>query len=557
MTGPITGLRFTTQSPPIKVDPNRSDVACFIGFIGRRRMNGQVNGQPTVVPSAIAQYLLQQGWQTGSYARSGAINEFDGESGSEPAQFSLLDVPVPIDSWAVFNQLFTPNQRPVAENSLRLGSTYLGTAVRAFFMQGGRRCYVVRMGDPLPMTADRDQRLASVATLIPGYQVDQPGTLAGNPNDRATWHGVGHLLGLSEISFLCLPDLSDAVADVPNPVETTRPVATFPERFVACSAPQASLAPDFGIRALPAPRCDQSGYQAWARAVNLIANFLEQHRSQAALRPVQLIAAVPLPQPETPAAADLLKFLESPAALFALARSPEDRSQAGIVSRLVQLAYPWVRSPNALTLPEQLESPDGLLIGLLARNALTQGTYRSAATLPLGSIVELVPALARSQIYQPSLQNKSLIERLSLFGPTPNGIQLLSDVTTSLDEAVRPASVHRLIGVILRAANRLGEALVFEASGEILWSRLQESLRGLMQSLFDAGAFRGRSPNEAFSVRCDRTTISQADIDNGRVIARIEFSPALPIERITVTLTLNDNSASALLPALITLREAA
>ncbi|NJM97488.1 MAG: hypothetical protein HC800_10230, partial [Phormidesmis sp. RL_2_1] len=241
MTGPITGLRFTTQSPPIKVDANRSDVACFVGFIGRR----QVNGQPTVVPDAIAQYLLQQGWQTGPYARAGATREF----GSESAQFSLLDVPVPIDSWAVFNQLFTPNQRPIAENSRRLGSSYFGTAVRAFFMQGGRRCYVVRMGDPLPMTADRDRRLASVATLIPGYQVNQPGTFAGNPNDRATWHGVGHLLGLAEVSFVCLPDLSDAVADVPHAVATTRPVATFPERFVACSAPQADPAPDFGIRA--------------------------------------------------------------------------------------------------------------------------------------------------------------------------------------------------------------------------------------------------------------------------------------------------------------------
>jgi uncharacterized protein len=173
-------------------------------------------------------------------------------------------------------------------------------------------------------------------------------------------------------------------------------------------------------------------------------------------------------------------------------------------------------------------------------------------------VVEAVPVLTTSQLYQPSAQNnRSLIERISLFGPTPNGLQLLSDVTTSLSEPVRPASVHRLIGVILRAAQRLGEALVFETSGPLLWSRLADSLRGLMESLFDAGALRGRSANEAFAVRCDRTTMSQNDIDNGRVIARLEFAPALPIERISVTLTLFENNQSPQLPALITVLEAA
>ncbi|MEA5463916.1 hypothetical protein [Leptothoe sp. PORK10 BA2] len=529
-----TGLRFTTQAPRVTIDPNRSDVACFVGFVGRRR---------SPVPEAIRQWLQDQGWQRGPYARSGAR---DGD-------LSLLDVPVPIDSWAVFNQLFAPDDRLVSTQSVRKGSTYLGAAVRSFFVQGGRRCYVVRMGDPWPMATERSERLPLVSTLL---SADAAGSFAAQPSDRTSWHGLAHLFGLTDVSFLCLPDLCDAIANDPIPLSGSQPpVRKAPERFVTCSAPQADSPADHSLRAIPAPRCGVEGYQAWARALNLVANVLEQQRHQLSLRPIQLVAAVPLPQIETLSNDNLLRFLEGPEALFALSRLPEDRSSAGLVSRVVQLVYPWMRSLGAVALPEQLESPEGTLLGMLARNALVQGTYRSAATLPLSDVVELVPALTRSQQSQPSPQNnKALIERVSLFGPTPSGLQLLSDVTTSLSEPVRPASVHRLIGVILRAAQRLGETLVFEASGPLLWSRLTESLRGLMESLFDAGALRGRSANEAFSVRCDRTTMTQNDIDNGRVIARLEFAPALPVERITVTLTLFDNPQSQLLPALITSR---
>ncbi len=544
----MTGLRFITQAPLIEVDPNRSDVACFVGFVGR---------QQTHVPRAVDRWLRDRGWTSGPTARSGAQPVEVPPSEDQPTPRTeprtLLDVPVPIESWSVFEQLFV-SERLIKAGSTLAGSTYLGAAVRSFFAQGGRRCYVVRVGDPWPITTERTERLEQISRLIPGYDT---GLLEGTPSDRTSWHGVAHLLGLDDVSFLCLPDLCDAIADDPVALPPPpTPKRTF-EQFTACSAPQAASPPDSWAQTIPAPQSGAVGYRAWAKALNLIVNFLEAQRSQTSLRPVQLVAAIPLPQAESAAAANLLEFLENSEDLAALTTLPANKSEAGLVSRVLQLVYPWVRTPGAVALPGQLESPDGVLVGLLARNALVQGTYRSAATLPLGEVSELVPELSRSQHYKPSYQEKSLIERVSLFGPTPSGLQLLSDVTTSLDESVRPASVHRLIGIILRAASRLGEALVFEASGERLWSQLEESLRGLMEGLYVAGAFRGKSSGEAFFVRCDRTTMTQNDLDNGRVIARIEFSPALPIERITVTLTLNDTAQSTLLPAVVTTREAA
>jgi hypothetical protein len=190
---------------------------------------------------------------------------------------------------------------------------------------------------------------------------------------------------------------------------------------------------------------------------------------------------------------------------------------------------------------------------MLARNALTRGTFRSAAGQHLADVAEVWPTLQRDQMLQPHLDRLSrasehrLLERVTLLGPTPQGLQMLSDVTTSLDESYRPASVNRLVSAIVRAARRLGEDIVFETSGELLWARLRDSLNGLLGGLLQAGALRGATPSEAFQVRCDRSTMSQNDIDNGRIVAEVRFDAAAPIEQITVVLAMNEGGQVSLI----------
>jgi phage tail sheath protein FI len=98
----------------------------------------------------------------------------------------------------------------------------------------------------------------------------------------------------------------------------------------------------------------------------------------------------------------------------------------------------------------------------------------------------------------------------------------------------------------VRAARRLGEGLVFEPSGERLWALLRQDLEDLLLGLLHAGALRGRTPAEAFQVRCGRSTMTQNDIDAGRVIAEVEFDATAPIDRITVVLALNEGGQVSL-----------
>ena len=88
-------------------------------------------------------------------------------------------------------------------------------------------------------------------------------------------------------------------------------------------------------------------------------------------------------------------------------------------------------------------------------------------------------------------------------------------------------------------ARRAGDDFAFEASGEPLWGRVRQRLGDLGRELLAAGAL---SPDQgpAFVVRCGRDTMTQADLDNGRLVAEIELVPAQPVLRILVVLALRD-----------------
>ncbi|HEU4386430.1 MAG TPA: phage tail sheath protein [Blastocatellia bacterium] len=543
----MNGLVFETQSPIVAPDPNRSDIACFVGFIGRRN---------TSLPGELERWLDEQGLASGPYAR--------------PSFEELLDIPVPIDTWEVFDHLFEWDRRPVGSIE-GFAATYLGAAVRSFFAQGGRKCYVVRAGDPWPLTgirlddpvdlsADgkRALRTAAIMRLIPGYTLlpeaitslkDVPpeavnldrGRLPSSPADRSSWRGIAHLFGLPDVSFLCLPDLADAVSVERGEIERDVPVPELPEGFVECSEPVPPPPSDSLARGARAPRCDEAGYADWGRAVNHAARLIAQHR-----REVQLVAAVPIPQPGTPPERNLHEFLAGQSR--GLLGTPVNAAGQGLSSAFVQLVYPWTRSGSSAMLPERLESPDAVLCGILARNALARGTFRSAAGLHLGDVYDVFPLLSREQmLWTNGAGRRSFIERVSVFGPTPRGLEVLSDVTTTADESYRSAGVNRLVSVIVRAARRIGEDSVFESSGEELWGRIRQRLSLLLDGLLADGALRGASPEEAYEVRCDRSTMSQNDIDNGRVIVRVQFAAAFPIDRITVVLAMDEGGQTSLI----------
>jgi phage tail sheath protein FI len=105
--------------------------------------------------------------------------------------------------------------------------------------------------------------------------------------------------------------------------------------------------------------------------------------------------------------------------------------------------------------------------------------------------------------------------------------------------------VNRLVNVICRAARMIGETSVFENNGPALWGRITRALETLMSNAWTLGALDGASASDAFSVRCDRSTMTQNDLDNGRLVALVTFTAAAIVETITVTLSMETTGTSA------------
>lgn len=513
----MRGLFFEHRLAPVARSPYRVDVALFVGYVDRWRRKHLPGGAPddeTVVEpivhrdSQLYRWLVREGWARGNAAID-AANNLD----------ELIDIPVPIDRVETFDRLFAGDRRPWGDP--RLGQTcgtYLSAAVRSFFVQGGRLCYVVRVGPPARAPARADEVLAAIADRDVRIAPLIPETPSAT--DRTTWRGVWTLFGLPDVSCVALPDLPEIVRgplreEPPASVPPGPPVA-----FEVCAEPAAPEEADQRVHDLIAASSDEAGYAAWCAQLTRLVDAVAERRPAGSLREVQIVAAVPRPSDEV-IGADLWAYLGS----LALPRTA-----------FLQLAYPWLSTVGNALLPENIEPPDGTLCGVLARNALERGTHRSAANLPLVNVLDAVPRLTGRDLADPA-DLTTLGAHATLLGNSPAGFVVLSDVTTSNDRTFRLAHANRCVAALVRALRVTGEHHAFDVAGERLWDQLAERARDVLREFWQAGALRGATASEAFTVRCDRSTMSQADIDAGRTIVSLDLALTVSIQRINVVLT--------------------
>ncbi|MGI9217393.1 MAG: phage tail sheath C-terminal domain-containing protein [Hydrogenophaga sp.] len=636
------GLSFEL-APTVASHPLRSDIACFVGTVARRRLAVPAGPQPLPAvlqrwlqshqvhsvgglplarlrvaldgPARFAHSLLAQAssaleraaladfldQHTGSSAQAprwasllkacrelsplpevllddlhqreltpGRLLVGDELSAWERVQ-RLLNLPLQIDGFDAFDQLFAWDQRGVRDRNVRADdpvvATALGVALRAFFGEGGRRAWVVRTGDPSALydtavgrwaacfpqagqshgfddDTDRCPQLPGVRRQVKlGMPVGLQGSASPPALSAADWVGLEHVYGLPDVSLVVLPDLLDACAQPLTSAVPPAEVASSLERFVDCVAEAPPETQAAGRRVAP-PRLNARGLEVWRQLLLRALHLLDNPGRAHGRRDVQLIASLPLlgDGRDLPAPSQWVHWMARTPGW--LVRDGHDTGTGGgaLLSDHLQLAYPWLRTADSADTPGGIEAPEGSLAGVLARSALERGAYRSAATRPLLRYHDSTPVVPWSQVLQDAawtpLGTLTLAERVCLLGPSPRGPQLLSDVSCSGDPRTRQAAVRRLLNVVVQAAQRAGDDFAFEPNGEHLWARVRNRLNDLMRALLSAGALS--SDGTPFDVRCGRDTMQPSDIDSGRLIVRIELQPAQPVQRIVVVLNLRE-----------------
>ncbi len=102
--------------------------------------------------------------------------------------------------------------------------------------------------------------------------------------------------------------------------------------------------------------------------------------------------------------------------------------------------------------------------------------------------------------------------------------------TMSSDPEWKYVNVRRFFNYLEHSIDRATQWAVFEPNNERLWRNIRQMVEDFLLVEWQKGALLGSKPEEAYFVRCDRTTMTQNDIDNGRMICLIGVSPTKPAE---------------------------
>lgn len=206
------------------------------------------------------------------------------------------------------------------------------------------------------------------------------------------------------------------------------------------------------------------------------------------------------------------------------------------------LYYPWLAIPDPF--PASLGDvrdvaipPSGHLLGVFARTDIERGVHKAPANEVVRGIVGLRRTVTREQqdILNPYPVNINVIRD---FRDNSRGIRVYGARVITSDPDWKYVNVRRLLIFIEASLERGLQWVVFEPNSEPLWARVRRVIANFLTVVWRNGALEGTSVEEAFFVRCDRTTMTQTDIDNGRLIVQVGVAPVKPAEFVIVRIGL-------------------
>jgi uncharacterized protein len=195
-----------------------------------------------------------------------------------------------------------------------------------------------------------------------------------------------------------------------------------------------------------------------------------------------------------------------------------------IDSPFAAVYYPWVRVPGDVDVP-----PSGFVAGVYARNDVDRGVWKAPAGMSItGAIgLETTPTEADSEL----LVSKR-VNPLRVF--EEGEIVIWGARTTSSDPEWKYVNLRRYFAYLEHSIDRGTQWTVFEPNGEPLWATVREAISDFLLSEFRKGALAGEKAEEAFFVRCDRSTMTQNDLDEGLLICLVGVAPLRPAEFVDI-----------------------
>ena len=207
-------------------------------------------------------------------------------------------------------------------------------------------------------------------------------------------------------------------------------------------------------------------------------------------------------------------------------------TRGGIDSTKAAIYYPWVviANPNARTgdarQPRELVvPPSGAVCGIYARNDIERGVSKT----PANEVVRGALRFEQDVTFgENELLNPLGVNCLRYF--PGRGYRVWGGRTVSSDPEWKYVSVRRYFNYLEASIERGTQWAVFESNGPALWANVRETISSFLYNEWRNGALLGETEKEAYFVRCDLSTMTQNDLDNGRLVCLIGVAVVKPAE---------------------------
>jgi phage tail sheath protein FI len=201
------------------------------------------------------------------------------------------------------------------------------------------------------------------------------------------------------------------------------------------------------------------------------------------------------------------------------------KQRAKLDSKYAALYYPWVRILDPMTRTEKCMPPSGFVAGIYARNDINRAVYKA----PANEVVNL--ALGFETVLNKAQQDVLNPEGINCFRFFEGrGNRLWGARTITSDPEWKYVNLRRYFAYLEHSIDKGTQWAVFEPNGEMLWANVRRTIEDFLLNEWQSGALLGDKPEKAYFVRCDRSTMTQNDLDNGRMICLIGVAPLRPAE---------------------------
>ncbi len=201
------------------------------------------------------------------------------------------------------------------------------------------------------------------------------------------------------------------------------------------------------------------------------------------------------------------------------------KMRAKLDSKYAALYFPWVKVLDPITRRVITLPPSGFVAGIYARNDVNRAVFKA----PANEVVNL--ALGFEMLLSKGQQEVLNPEGVNCFRFFEGrGMLLWGARTISSDPEWKYVSLRRYMAYLERSIDLGTQWAVFEPNGERLWANVRRTIEDFLLNEWQMGAMLGDKPEKAFFVKCDRGTMSQNDLDNGRLVCKIGVAVVKPAE---------------------------